>query len=136
MLTKTQKQSLRTPHLSSLYTTCTTHSKNGAANTTGLNACNSIFRANLMLHPVIWNRRFFAVSLCGNISPFGTYNATYLPKCYKGTRPLTSFCFGFACAHAQGTQRRKRRQVPCPLLKMIGRNRLQGPNVHLIKHNT
>jgi hypothetical protein len=41
-------------------------------------------------------------------------------------RTLTSSCFGFACARAQGTRHRRRRQVPCPLSKMIGRNHLQG----------
>ena len=42
-----------------------------------------------------------------------------------GVRTLTSSCFGFACTRAQGTRHRRRRQVPCPLPKMIGRNRLQ-----------
>jgi len=79
-----------------------------------------------MLHPAIWNARFFAVSLCGNQSPFGTYNAAYSRKMLQvGVRTLTSSCFGFACARAQGTRHRRKRQVPCPLSKKIGRNRLQ-----------
>ena len=44
---------------------------------------------------------------------------------HVGVRTLTSSCFGFACARAQGTRHRRRRQVPCPLSKKIGRNRLQ-----------
>ena len=43
----------------------------------------TILRANLMLHPAIWNARLFAVPLCRNQSPFGTYNAAYSRKCYK-----------------------------------------------------
>jgi hypothetical protein len=43
-----------------------------------------------------------------------------------GSWALRSSCFGFACGHAQGTRRRRRRQAPCPPLKMTGKNHLQG----------
>jgi hypothetical protein len=124
-----KKQSLGTPQLWSLYTSIQHIPPTPKTVLWAPQAAvpaNSILRANLMLHPAIWNARFFAVSLCGNQSPFGTYNAAYSRKMLQvGVRTLTSSCFGFACARAQGTRHRRRRQVPCPLTKMIGRNRLQ-----------
>ena len=127
LLTKTHthththtKQSLGTPHLSSQYTTYTTNSRNGAANTAGLSS------SKLFSEQTWCSTQLLCCILVSKSISFWYLQCGLLTKMlHVGVRTLTSSCFGFACARAQGTRHRRKRQVPCPLTKMIGRNRLQ-----------
>ena len=99
---------------------------------------SSIIRANFMLH--IDMESPLCCLLMQKSNSFWYLQSIYWPKCYNqdlgpqvillwilpGSSGLRSSCFGFACGHAQGTPRRRRRQAPCPLLKMTGKNHLQG----------
>ena len=124
--TQKKKQSLGTPQLWSLYTTYTTHSKNGAVSTAGCSSSKFYSPSKLNAPPSDLECPLLCCILVSKSISFWYLQCGLLTKMlHVGVRTLTSSCFGFACARAQGTRHRRKRQVPCPLSKKIGRNRLQ-----------